>query len=279
MHIRRSEIQRITGSTVRVALMLAVLTFGAREARAQEGESHEEDGHSHGLHFSHPLFTESISPDTKLRANTGREWETDGNAWELEAEGEYAFDRSFSIEVGLPYLVLQPSGLSSTSGVGNLEVLFKFANFAFEEHGLLLGYGIEFEVPTGDDAKGIGSGHIWEVAPVLNVGYKRGNFELVGWTIFGIPFGQEAGEAVETDFVYNGSLLMHVSPRVQLLAELNGETVLSGAEAGTTLVRLSPGVKVAPSRAIPLLLGVGVTFPLSDSELDAGVLVSLFYHF
>ena len=272
----RFDTREIASRAIPVALTLAALTLGASDARSQEEDEHE---HGHGLHFAHPLYTESISPDTKIRANSGREWETEGDAWELELEGEYAFHRSFSIEVGIPYVILKPTDVSSTSGAGNLEVLFKFANFAFEEQGLLLGYGVQFGVPTGDAAKGIGSDHIWEVAPVLNLGYKRGAFELVGFTIFGIPFGQESGEEVETEFTYNGSVLMHASPQLQLLVELNGNTVLSGEERGTTLVRLSPGVKVAPSRAVPLFIGVGATLPLTESELDAGALVSLFYHF
>jgi len=264
----------VTWRSLPIALTFTALTLGASEARSQE--EHE---YGHGLHFAHPLYTESISPDTKIRANTGREWETDGDAWEVELEGEYAFHRSFSIEASIPYVVLQPTGVNSTTGAGNLEVLFKFANYAFEEQGLLLGYGVEFAVPTGDAAKGIGSDHIWEVAPVLNLGYKRGALELVGFTIFGIPFGQEEGEEVETEFTYNGSALMHASPQLQFLVEVNGNTVLSGEERGTTLVRLSPGVKVAPSRAVPLFIGLGGTFPLTESEFDAGALVSLFYHF
>jgi hypothetical protein len=264
----------ISWRPVSITLTFAALALGASEARSQE--EHE---HGHGLHFAHPLYTESISPDTKIRVNTAREWETDGDAWEVELEGEYAFHRSFSIEAGVPYMVLQPTDVNNTSGVGNLEVLFKFANYAFEEQGLLLGYGIEFAVPTGDAANGVGSDHIWEVAPVLNLGYKRGALELVGFTIFGIPFGQEAGEEVETEFTYNGSVLMHASTQLQFLVELNGNTVLSGEERGTTLVRLSPGVKVAPSRAVPLFIGLGATLPLTEAEFDAGALVSLFYHF
>jgi len=270
----RFDIREIASRAIPVVFTLAALAFGASNARSQE--EHE---HGHGLHFAHPLYTESISPDTKIRANTGREWETDGDAWELELEGEYAFRRSFSIEAGIPYIILRPTDVGGTSGPGNLEILFKFANYAFEEQGLLLGYGVQFGVPTGDAANSIGSDHIWEVAPVLNLGYKHGAFELVGFTIFGIPFGQESGEEVETEFTYNGSVLMHASPQFQFLVELNGNTVLSGEERGTTLVRLSPGVKVAPSRAVPLFIGLGATLPLTQSELNAGALASLFYHF
>ncbi len=256
----------------KIVAMVVVALVMARQADAQED-------HSHGLHFSHPLFTESVSPDTKVRFNTHREWETDGRAWEHEFEAEYAFHRAFSIEVGIPYVVRQPDGTPSSSRVGNMELLFKFANYAFESKGLLLGYGVEFGIPTGNQAVGIGSDHIWSVAPVFNIGYMQGKLELVGFSILEIPFGQNAGEEIETEWLYNASALVHVSPQFQALFELNGETVLSGDESGATLVRASPGVKVAPSTRIPLFVGLGVSVPLQESELDAMALVSLFYHF
>ncbi len=263
----------------KIVAMVVVTSVVARQGHAQADHSHDAGDTTHGLHFSHPLFTESVSPDTKVRLNTGREWEADGRAWEYEFEAEYAFHRAFSIEVGLPYVARQPDGTPGDARVGNLKVLFKFANYAFESKGLLLGYGVEFGVPTGDQAVGIGNDHIWSVAPVLNIGYMRGKLELVGFSIFEIPFAQNDGEEVETEFLYNASVLVHVSPKFQALVELNGMTALSGDESGTTLVRVSPGVKIAPSRGSPLFLGLGVSVPLQESELDAMAQVSLFYHF
>lgn len=265
-------------STLPVLILLHVLPLAT--AVAQDTHIHgQEPEHHSGLHFSHPLITESVSPDTKIRANTGRVWEGDATETELEFEAEYAFHRSFSIEFGAPFSVVDPEGGSSVSGLANLEVLFKFANDAFEEHGLLLGYGVEFGVPTGDDASGIGSDHIWEIEPLFNVGYKRGPIELVGFARFGIPFNQDAGDEIETDVAYDVSALAHLHRQVQGLLEFNGVTVLSGEEAGETATLLSPGLKFAPSARVPLFIGLGVRLPLSDAELDTALLASLFYHF
>lgn len=265
-------------ATLPAAAVLLALPVGS--PAAQQGHSHEQEAAHHaGLHFSHPLFTESVSPDTKVRFNVGRAWETDGTESELELEGEYAFHRSFSIEFGAPFAVVNPEGGSSRSHLGNLEILFKFANYAFEKHGLLLGYGLELGVPTGNDAEGIGSDHLWEVEPVLNVGFKRGRVELVGFSRFGIPFNQDPGEEVETELAYDLSALLHVTSRVQALVEINGETVLSGGEAGGTVVLLSPGAKLAPAVEIPLFVGLGAQVPLTDEDLDIAVELSVFYHF
>ncbi len=243
-------------------------------------EEQEDEGHSHGLHFAHPLFTESITPDTKVRFDSGREWEAEGTASELELEAEYGFHPAFSIEVVAPYHFVNPDAGPNESGFGNVELALKFANFAFEDKGLLLGYGLEVGMPTGDDAKGIGSGHIWELEPFLGIGLMTGNWELVNRTRFGIPINQDPGEEVETELHYDFSALYHFSPRVQGLLELNGLVGLSGDEAGQGIVSLSPGIKVAPFAGNPLFfVGLGGSFPLGEEELDARLKLAFFYHF
>ena len=246
---------------------------------AQRLDIHEDgSGHYHGLHFSHPLFTESITPDTKIRLNVEGESEDEGNAYELEAEGEYAFNRSFSIEIGVPYVTLDPDDAASTSALGNIEVALKFANFVFEDAGILLGYGFAVGLPTGSPDKGIGSDTEWELEPFLNAGIKRGPFELIGWARFGIPVNIPDGEEVENEFHYDFSGLVHAKSWLQVLVELRGQLALNGEEAGAGRVRLAPGVKVAPFGP-RLFLGLGGSFPLSDEELNARVRLAAFYHF
>lgn len=260
--------------------VVAPATIWTPPVAAQQTHSHEQEAAHHvGLHFSHPLVTESVSPDTKVRFNVGRAWASDANETGVELEAEYAFHRSFSVELGAPYAVVDPEAGASASALSNVEVALKFANFAFEDRGLLLGYGVEFGLPTGDAGSGIGSDHLWEAAPFLNIGYKRSRIELVGFSVFGIPFNQEADEEVETEFAYDLSGLIHLAPQLQAMMELNGKTVLSGAAAGENVTRLSPSLKFAPRREVPLFIGVGVTMPLTDEELDVAARVSLFYHF
>ena len=264
---------------VTTAVVVVLTGWAASTGLAQRSDVHDDgSAHYHGLHFSHPLFTESIRPDTKVRFNAGGEWEDGGRAAELEVEAEYAFDRSFSIEIGVPYVRLEPNGAASTSALDNIEVAFKFANFAFEDAGVLLGYGFAVGLPTGDPAKGIGSDSEWELAPFLNAGFKRGVFELIGWAIFGVPLNLPEGEEVENDVHYDISGLVHVAPWLQGLLEVNGAVALNGEQAGAGVVSLSPGIKVAPFGP-RLFVGLGGSFPLGDTDLKARALVSLFYHF
>lgn len=262
-----------------------ILALSAGPALAQDGQDHAGSGHDHaggqvhGLHFSHPLFTESVSPDTKVRLDFARTWEADAKENEIEFEAEYAFHRSFSIEFIAPYVSLSPDFEPSESNLANVELALKFANFAFEDQGVLLGYGLEFGLPTGNDTKGIGSDHLWEIAPFLNIGVKRGRWEFEAFSLFGIPTNQEDGEEIETDFKYDFSSLYHISDRVHGLLELNGKVVLSGDEAGQGIVSLAPGLKVAPFANRSFFLGVGVSLPLGEEEVDATLRISTFYHF
>ena len=237
-----------------------------------------EDGHDHGRHFSHPIFTESVSPDTKVRLDFGREWEADGTASELQVEAEYMFHPAFSIEIVGPYAFVTPDVGPNESDFGTVDLAFKFANFAFAERGLLLGYGLELGMPTGDEAKGIGSGHLWEIEPFLSIGIATGNLELVNITRFGIPTNQDAGEEVETELHYDFAALYHFNARVQGVLELNGAAGLSGDQAGQGIVSISPGIKFAPLAVRSLFVGVGGSFPLGDEELDARLKLAFFYH-
>ena len=253
--------------------MIALLLSIPGLARAQEAGEHD-------LHFTHPIFTESVSPDSKLRVDFAREWEDAGKANEIELEGEIGIYHDMSIEVGVPFAFLNPDVGSSESGFGNLEVAFKFANLAFIERNLLLGYGLAFGLPTGDSGKGIGSGNIWEIEPFFNFGVMSGDWEIVGWTRFGIPTNQDPGEEVETELHYDFSTLYHFSSRFQGLVELNGRTGLSGPEAGSGIFSVSPGIKVAPISNNPdLFIGLGGSFPLGDEELNARLKAAVFYHF
>ncbi|MCH7909021.1 MAG: transporter [Candidatus Hydrogenedentes bacterium] len=257
-----------------------IVSAGAAHAHGLDHSSHDR---GERLHFSHPLITESPSPDTKVRLDYFfRDIDEPGEEGQdstIRLEVEYAFTREFSVELNIPYVFTHPDGGPSENDLDNIEIALKFANFAFEDKGLLLGYGIEFGLPTGDGPKGIGSNHEFEFEPFFNVGYKLNDLEIVSFVSFGIPINQN-GEEVETELGYNLSLLYPVNPRFAALLELDLETVLSGDKDGTTVVNLTPGVKVSPFSDKAMAFGVGVSFPISDTEeFNTQVVASVFYHF
>jgi len=299
-------------------IALSAITLRADRVTAQEHEHEHDEEHQHGiadpagdhhlgLHFTHPLIAESVSPDTKIRIDHQFLDLPDGDQLNIGVlEGEYAFMRAFSIEAGIPYSY-------TDAAFGNLEVALKFANFALEEYGLVLGYGVEFGFPTAAeheeevspalatlaatldgppkitrvDPRPLNSssgGELgepeWELAPFLNIGWKRGALEVVAWGKLGVPFAQDAGDEVATELGYNLSALYHVSPRWQAVLELDGSGGISGPTVGEDVLNLSPGLRWRIFADTPFVIGTSVGFPLTHEEsFGTRWVTSVFWHF
>ena len=276
-HLQSERSRRTRIGMVTTALLMAISTAADAQTHPHPaGTSHD---HHHGLQFAHPLFAESVSPDTELRLHFGHASEHEADESEVEVEVGYALGRSLSLEIGLPYVVVASGPGGSESNIANLELTLRFANFVFEKHGVLLGYGLGVGFPSGNSVKGIGSDHIWEVAPFLSMGFQRGRFEFVGHSLLGLTTNQHDGEALEREFHYDVSSLYRFSNRMQGLVELNGEMAIGGHEAGEGVVAISPGIKVAPVPNRALFIGLGASFPLNEEKLGPRLRVSTFYHF
>lgn len=310
---------RYTSRTAIFALLTLGLACAPTTAAAQGHEHAEGEDHHHRLHFAHPMIAESVTPDTKLRLDH-RFFdfaEGDENSGVLEAE--YAFHRSLSLEFGFPFSYTE-------SEPGNLEAILKFANYAFEDAGLLLGYGAGVTFPTAGDTpdhgavpetlvRGKGSGYAtaaalrsaasaseaptprfhtggagvagslgtdaWELSPFVNLGYRAGDLELVGWALLGVPFGHDQAEPeLSTTLGFNLSGLYRVSDRFQAILELDGGGGVNGEAVGEDVVNLTPGAKFRLLPGRPLWLGASYAVPLSDEELfDSRFQASAFLHF
>lgn len=321
MQHRRTRFAPIGAYTLLAALLAAFLAAPAGAVGQEHGHehSHEDDDetHEHTLHFSHPLVAESVSPDTKLRLDYGyRDLNGEETEYTVGVAAEYAFTPSVSVEAGIPYSL-------TDAAFGFTHVALKFANYAFQDAGVSLGYGIGFGLPTsgsspdthhGDEHGHEEGGHAheapylsasrssppfvtprfngsggvhgtlgkshWQFEPFLNLGWKTGRWELVGFTTFGIPSGLDDSHDVGTELSWNASALFEAAPEVQALLELHGHSGLNGHPVGEDAVNVAPGLKLRPSGDSPLFVGIGASFPITDDRTaDARALLSLFYHF
>lgn len=102
----------------------------------------------------------------------------------------------------------------------NIEIGLKYANFVFYEYNLLLGGGIEFGLPTGNEEKNVGSNHVLEVEPFLDFAYKRERLEIVGFMSFGLPQTENGEDLADLELGWNLSTLYHVSSKVQVILKL-----------------------------------------------------------
>jgi hypothetical protein len=265
-------------------------------AAALQAIAHEDHTHPGGLHFSHPLITESPSPDTKIRLDyfflnvdgevedeeLGEEGEGPSKYKEntVNLELEYAFTRNISIEADIPYTFINPDEGKDVSHFNTIDVGVKLATFVLEEYGILLGGGLEFGLPTGDDDKGIGSDNIWEIEPFLSFGWKYKILEVVSFLHLGIPVNQKGDQDEGNELGYNLSTLVHATDWLEVLLEFDGETVLNGEEEGESVLNIDPGLKFKPFKSQELHVGFGAGFPVThDEEFEVRLIASVFYHF
>lgn len=258
---------------------LAVLVTAP--ARSHELDHHAADHHATGVpHFTHPLIAESPSPDTKLRLDYFFRDEEGGERHSLRLEGEYAFAPWLSLEVDVPYTAVNPDDGESQSNLDTVEAALKLA-IPHLWTNVLLGGGIEFGLPTGDDPKGIGSNNELEIAPFLDFGVMLGDLQTVAFVTFAIPTNQDPEEAPQEDLVigFNVAFAYPVTPRLWGLLEVDGTTIAAG-EKDETVVNVTPGLKLRPFEDVPFDAGLGVSVPISDDQaFDVRTILSGFYHF
>jgi hypothetical protein len=235
------------------------------------------------LHFSHPLFAESPSPDTKIRTdyifrNEAGEEKAETHTAQLEVE--YAFRPWISVETNIPFTFRNADDGGNKRNLDTIEIGVKLATSAFADHGLLLGGGIELGLPTGDSSKGIGSSHILEVEPFLDFGFKRQDLEIVGFLSPAVPTNKNGEDEADVELGWSLSMLYHLHRRVQVILEFDGERAFGGEESGHATANISPGLKIVPTANQNLAIGAGVSLPISDDEdFDVRTILSVFYHF
>ncbi len=262
------------------ARLALVSLFLASPAMAQDHDHSGHDDHDGPLHFAHPIFTESPSPDTKLRLDyLFRQVTADVREHSMRVEAEYAFSPSISLEANIPITSRRQSG-TTANAVGSGEIALKLASYAKAAQGLLFGGGIAVGVPTGSDRKAIGSGHIVEIEPYVDMGYKKGEAEFVSFLAFSTTTHRQAGELREDDISFAASGLYHLAERVESLIEFQTARAVAGDEEGRQTATIGAGLKYHVGRVHHLVFGIGGRIPITherDSEHE--VLVSALWHF
>ena len=247
------------------------------------GAQEHDDDHDHDhLHFSHPVVTESPSPDTKLRFDyLGTRTSGLGGIHEsiFRVEGEYGFNDNLSLAIVTPFVSRTAPQSERESGLGDIELSLKAASLAFGEQGLLIGGGLSAKLPTGSDTKGIGSSHLVKLEPFLDAGYKLERVELVGFATLSSTFNRRIGEAAERELAFDFSALTRVSSRIEGMIELTTARALVGTESGTQRTFLAPGLKIYPFPSRKVMLGASAEFGVGAVKTTRALLVSAFYHF
>lgn len=259
----------------------ALILTSALTLSAQPVLAHEEN-----LHFSHPLVTESPTPDTKVRLDyiwqrVPGHHEGDGKADLATARltGEYAFDRNIGVEISVPYTWRDPEHANDgdTRHLDNVGFALKYADDSFAGNGVIWGGGIELDLPAGDDKKEIGSDHETEVAPFLDIGWRRGDAQLIGFLEFGFPHNSDHADF---EIGWDVAALWSATGNLDLMIEAGGEKIYGGEEGGSHAVNVTPGIAYTLHGYEHIRIGAGVSFPVTDDQIFyVRPLASVFYHF
>ena len=248
-------------------------------AQAQSVE-HDDDHDHGGLHFSHPMITESPSPDTKIRLDARFETAPlDARATELRGEVEYGFSNALSLAVVAPFVRITSPAAARASSLGSVELSAKGASFAFAESGVLVGGGLTVGLPTGNDLKGIGSGHLYEFAPFVDAALKRGNVEAVGFLTYSTLANRNATDENERRASFDGSLLWHLVPQVEVLGEVATSRSYVRTQRAVSETFIAPGIKVRPATWPKLAMGVSAIRGVGSTAGVNALQLSAFYHF
>jgi hypothetical protein len=235
--------------------------------------SHEDTDHDHGtLHFSHPILTESPSPDTKLRFDVGSTLTGSPRDNAATIEGEYAFSPMVSLSVVGTH-AWQSGDATDLERSNAIELAIKGASFAIAQRGMLFGGGLGLEIPLNAGRSGAGEKEPASLEPFADWALEKGALQIVTMAAYSTTIRETDREQ---RFRLSGSALIAATKAVEILGEIEFADAISKEEAAT--VRLAPGIKVRPWDERELSLGVSVPFGIANSR-SRSMLVSMFYHF
>jgi hypothetical protein len=275
---------------VAVSMVLALFAGVVQSAGAEDevhgqivDDLHAKHSHSDAMHFLHPLVTESPLPENEARL--GFSYSNlpgdEGHEFAITGAFEWAPVRWFSLEVTAPLVFLDPDDDASQNRLGDVGIGFKFATFAFEEHGVLLSAGLEIGIPTGNNEKGIGTDNVIELEPWVGMGLKFDRFEWLTRVGVGIPTNQNGDREADAELEWATSLLYHIAEdKLAVLVELDGVSVFGEEEDGYNSLSITPGVRVFPFGNPDVSLGTGIRLPLTDDR-DSHMqgIFTVFFHF
>ena len=197
------------------------------------------------------------------------------DARELSLGIEYALVRNFSLFAEVPYRAIDPELSPNASGLGDIQLGFKYAVLASRQNYLTL--QVRAYAPTGNARKGLGTDH-WSIEPgLLYYGRLTERTALAGELRYFHPINGSSGQGTGLTGNFAGNVLRYgvglsydlasasevkVSPVVELvgwrvLGGIMTDDVAGPQSARADIVNLKVGARVRFGDRDSVYVGVG----------------------
>lgn len=174
-------------------------------------------------------------------------------------------------EVSIPFV----ADYSNTArGIGDVELSGKYALFDSFESLFILSSGIELGIPTGSEAKGLGSGH-WKLAPYLAAAKGFERFVLQSSVKYEHPL-----KGNERELQYNLAFTFPLTDEkqgVMPMIELNG---VKSFETGSNNLFLTPQLYIGLVKRGHIALSLGTQIPIAgEKPFDYRIMTFLLWEY
>lgn len=183
----------------------------------------------------------------------------------------------------LPFEIFQEVSHDDTenrvSSFNNLVMGVKLQYDGMMDSGVMIGYGMAMEFPTGNHDVHIGNDEIYFLNPFVSLGFKPSDkMQLIVSGRFNIPLNSDPAESEDAELVFAAAAVYSVSPEFRVMLELDGDVPLEGSSSGDQIVNLSPSMHYKLPGGLDVGLAVG--FPITDMEhFQMRIVSSLLYEF
>jgi mono/diheme cytochrome c family protein len=225
------------------------------------------------LNFPRALVTEKAFPEDEAVFTTSAATEGDG-----ELANKLIYEKRFGqrsqVEVIIPFASLGSPETGWATGIGDVAFGAKSAVYHSRRRGTILSVAGEVIMPTGDQARGLGSGH-WAFEPFASFGQALPRDAFIqAQAGMGLPLDGSTKEAfwrlVLGKSFTQGAFGRTWSPMAELVAARDL------ADGETTHWDIVPQFQVTLSKRQHIMAAVGARVPLNDAGSRSTKLVMYF---
>ncbi len=213
------------------------------------------------ISFFYPLVTRRPIIERELEFKLMHTKGLDARETEATAAIEFPILPRLQFEVEVPFLFLNPDEGKAVAGFGDLELQAKLQVFKSVQHRALVAFGLEYKLPSGSRARGLGGEHAIE--PFLTAGIALGPFDLLGevayeWVLNGDEHPREQEFTARLALAYPASRWFIPLLELVTVTQTRGPADDEEGLLHKTQVYLVPGFNIRPRAGVTFRAGFQV---------------------